>query len=357
MRCFDFDAKLGALGKEQEIRLRAVTERGIPAGLALTSDAQHLYVANVLGQRVAKVDLNAKSNVLDIVDVLRGAPLPDGPVAILDPVGGPIAVALAEQLGERAILITPDQIAGNELARTGDLAPANTRLAQRHVRIERRSIVRAVTAQGVEVDDRFTGERRTIECAAVVDCGFRLPDEPLTGAHHRVGDDAQIVQRIDEHRHRIAGALDKLMGRRIVASRHPHRRAADLPGVVFVLPGFAAGFARRRNRELFPHHLAGRRVERREPVTHAAVAAGSLLLDGNFTSALASLTDATFYANETADSLKADKRAIAMQAMQRSERERAEAQHQRRLAAPVQLGRRHQRHAGRNGAATCKAGA
>jgi YVTN family beta-propeller protein len=67
VRCFDFDAKAGALGKEQEIRLRNAAERGIPAGLALTSDAQHLYVANVLGQRVAKVDLNAKTNVLDIV--------------------------------------------------------------------------------------------------------------------------------------------------------------------------------------------------------------------------------------------------------------------------------------------------
>ncbi|NBV24742.1 MAG: YncE family protein [Proteobacteria bacterium] len=67
VRCFDFDAKTGTLGKEQEIRLRAVTERGIPAGLALTSDAQHLYVANVLGQRVAKVDLTAKTNVLDII--------------------------------------------------------------------------------------------------------------------------------------------------------------------------------------------------------------------------------------------------------------------------------------------------
>ena len=67
VRCFDFDAKAGTLGKEQEIRLRNVAERGIPAGLALTSDARHLYVANVLGQRVAKVDLNAKTNVLDII--------------------------------------------------------------------------------------------------------------------------------------------------------------------------------------------------------------------------------------------------------------------------------------------------
>ncbi len=67
VRCFDFGALTGALGKEQDIRLRNVAERGIPAGLALTADAQHLYVANVLGQRVTKVDLNAKSNVLDFV--------------------------------------------------------------------------------------------------------------------------------------------------------------------------------------------------------------------------------------------------------------------------------------------------
>ena len=31
----------------------------------------------------------------------------------------------------------------------------------------------------VEVEDRFSGERRTIACAALVDCGFRLPTDPL----------------------------------------------------------------------------------------------------------------------------------------------------------------------------------
>ena len=39
-----------------------------------------------------------------------------------------------------------------------------------------------------EVEDRFTGTRRTIPCAAVVDCGFRLPDEPLPGATAQAGD-------------------------------------------------------------------------------------------------------------------------------------------------------------------------
>ena len=71
----------------------------------------------------------------------------DGVVALLDPIGGPVAVSLAEELGARAVLVTQDHIAGNELARTGDLAPANVRLAQRGVRIERRTTVDAVERQ------------------------------------------------------------------------------------------------------------------------------------------------------------------------------------------------------------------
>ncbi|MGE0140499.1 MAG: mycofactocin system FadH/OYE family oxidoreductase 1 [Ilumatobacteraceae bacterium] len=138
----------------------------------------------------ATYEIEADATVLDVVDVRREASaLPDtGAVVLLDPIGGPIAVALAEELGERAVLVTQDQIAGNELSRTGDLAPANVRLAQRGVRIERRSIVRAVRAGEVELEDRFSGERRTVACTAVVDCGFRLPTEPLPGATVQIGD-------------------------------------------------------------------------------------------------------------------------------------------------------------------------
>lgn len=126
--------------------------------------------------------------VLDIAEVRRGAGLPDGAIALFDPIGGPIAVALAEELGDRAILITQDHIAGNELSRTGDLAPANVRLAQRGVRIERRSLLRTVRHGEVELEDRFTGARRVVACAAVVDCGFRLPSEPLVAADLQAGD-------------------------------------------------------------------------------------------------------------------------------------------------------------------------
>ena len=126
--------------------------------------------------------------VIDVVDVARGTALPDGQIALFDPIGGPIAIALAETLGTRAILITQDQIAGNELSRTGDLAPANVRLQQQGASIERRSLLRAVRAGEIELEDRFSGDRRVVPCAALVDCGFRLPTEPIVGATAQAGD-------------------------------------------------------------------------------------------------------------------------------------------------------------------------
>jgi len=137
---------------------------------------------------VATYEIAAGAMVLDVMDIYRGVPLPEGPIALFDPIGGPIAIALAEQLGARAILITQDQIAGNELSRSGDLAPANVRLAQLGVQIERRSILRAARAAEFELQDRFSGERRTIACAALVDCGFRLPTEPIADAVAQAGD-------------------------------------------------------------------------------------------------------------------------------------------------------------------------
>jgi len=112
----------------------------------------------------------------------------DGPVVVFDPIGGPIGVAMAEQLGGRAVLITQDNIAGNELSRTGDLAPANVRLAQAGVQIERRSLLRAVNADHVIVEDKYTGEQRHIECVAFIDCGFRVPTDPIPGVRLAAGD-------------------------------------------------------------------------------------------------------------------------------------------------------------------------
>jgi NADPH-dependent 2,4-dienoyl-CoA reductase/sulfur reductase-like enzyme len=121
------------------------------------------------------------------------ASLPDGRVVVWDPVGGPVGVSVAETLraaGREVALVTPDLIAGNELSRTGDLAPANVRLLAAGVEIERRSLLRCVTAGSAVVEDRFTGAQRTIAAAVVVDAGYRLPDDDLWRAtgRDRAGD-------------------------------------------------------------------------------------------------------------------------------------------------------------------------
>ena len=153
-----------------------------------------------------------QARVFDVVDLHSGTrELPtDGPVVIFDPIGGPIGIALAEQLGQRAVLVTQDNIAGNELSRTGDLAPANVRLAQLGVQIERRTLLREVGDGHVVVDDRFTGARRNISCVAVVDCGFRLPTPRLAHAHLQAGDcvaPRTVHEAILEGR-RVALAID-----------------------------------------------------------------------------------------------------------------------------------------------------
>ena len=174
-------------------RLKVRVELGHEFDPSLVSDSQVVVQATGAQRGVAEYEVAIGVKVLEIADVRRGdSVLPEaGLVIILDPIGGPIGVSLAEELGERAILVTQDNIAGNELSRTGDLAPANVRLAQRGVHIQRRSVVRAVEQRGtdfvVRVQDRFSGETTELECAAVVDAGFRLPTAPIEGTI-QVGD-------------------------------------------------------------------------------------------------------------------------------------------------------------------------
>ena len=140
------------------------------------------------GVRHYRVDPGAV--VIDVEDLRMGrVALPEsGNIAIFDPIGGPIAIALAEELADRAVLITQDNIAGNELSRSGDLAPANARLAQRNVTVIKRALLRLVTPSSVLVEDRFSGAEQTVPCSALVDCGFRLPTDPIEGVDQIVGD-------------------------------------------------------------------------------------------------------------------------------------------------------------------------
>ena len=108
--------------------------------------------------------------------------LPEGAVLIWDPIGGPVGVALAELLAARGVevhIATPDNIIGNELARSGDLAPANARLLQAGVHMHPRMLLRAVSAQGATLEDRFSAQKQELPVAVLVDAGHRLPNDAL----------------------------------------------------------------------------------------------------------------------------------------------------------------------------------
>jgi 2,4-dienoyl-CoA reductase (NADPH2) len=155
--------------------------RDVTAGEVTSFDGEVVLCTGAApGRRTYEVDAGA--TVLTAAEVLAGADLPDGPVAVWDPIGGPIAISVAELLrstGREVALVTPDLIPGNELSRTGDLAPANTRLQAAGVALEKRSLLRCARAGEVELEDRFTGERRPFRVAALVDAGHRLADDRL----------------------------------------------------------------------------------------------------------------------------------------------------------------------------------
>ncbi|MFN8052412.1 MAG: mycofactocin system FadH/OYE family oxidoreductase 1 [Acidimicrobiales bacterium] len=175
---------------------------GVTVDTGTTVEVSELAAASAAGAAVivaagsisAPLDVSATraAVVLDAVDVLsRGDDaLPSGPVLVWDPIGGPIAVSIAERLGwagRQVTLATPDNIVGNELSRSGDLAPANARLQQAGVVLERRSILRSIKKGAAVLEDRFSGERREVKAAAVVVCGHRLPDESVHRALEAAG--------------------------------------------------------------------------------------------------------------------------------------------------------------------------
>lgn len=124
--------------------------------------------------------------VVEAGDVLADAEvrLPDGPVLVYDPVGDATGTAVAERLaaaGRTVTILTQDRVVGTQLALTGDLADAHVRLSRAGVTLLRRSVLRSVHHGGALAEDAFTGEQYKIDCAVVVHCGHRLPDESLDG--------------------------------------------------------------------------------------------------------------------------------------------------------------------------------
>ncbi len=159
----------------------------------------------------------------DVVPTASSPDIPNGPVVVWDPIGGPEGVAVAEHLRSRAVrsdpgttdshdshdsgaprpvtLVTPDMVAGQQLSRTGDLAPANTRLQAAGVTLVRHAVVKQAGGGTASVEDRFSGETIAIPAALVVDAGARLPDDRLwraTGSRLRRAGDAVAPRTVGE---------------------------------------------------------------------------------------------------------------------------------------------------------------
>jgi len=145
-----------------------------------------LATGSVPGPRDYRIAAGAR--VLEAADLLTAVSsgaldrVPAGRAVVFDPVGGPVGVGVAELLaasGRSASIVTQDQIAGTQLALTGDLAEANSRLQRAGVVRELRSLLRAVADDHVLLEDRWTAQQHMVECAFVVHCGHRLPEQTL----------------------------------------------------------------------------------------------------------------------------------------------------------------------------------
>jgi 2,4-dienoyl-CoA reductase-like NADH-dependent reductase (Old Yellow Enzyme family) len=121
--------------------------------------------------------------------VLEGAEL-SGRIVVVDPVGGPVGVGVAEALAGRGCvvtMVTPDLIVGNQLALTGDLVAANRRVAIAGVIVVTHAVPVAVNGGRLRIEDRYSGEIRELALDAVVDAGFAVP-HPVVWAGVMVGD-------------------------------------------------------------------------------------------------------------------------------------------------------------------------
>ncbi|MGI9577308.1 MAG: mycofactocin system FadH/OYE family oxidoreductase 1 [Microthrixaceae bacterium] len=220
-------SRFSAFGEWQEAecrRLGVEVATGTDVDPDDAAEASHVIVA--VGGRPAEITAGSVADaalVIPAAAVLITPPagdLPDGAVLVWDPIGGPTGVAVAELLaaaGREVHIATQDYIVGNELARAGDLGPANARLAQAGVHMHRRKTLAEVANGRAVLRDRFGGEDVSVEAVAVVDAGARLPNGEL---------EAQLAGRLG---HRIAAAGDCVAPRTVYeAVLEGRRRALEL---------------------------------------------------------------------------------------------------------------------------------
>ncbi|MGH9169656.1 MAG: mycofactocin system FadH/OYE family oxidoreductase 1 [Acidimicrobiales bacterium] len=218
---------------EQECRLAGVELVAEHETALEELDAHPGPVALCTGGRAGRRSYGVEpfASVLTAAEVLAADPhagtAPPSPAVVYDPIGGPIGVGTAEHLaslGSSVVLVTPEFVAGEQLARTGDLAPASVRLQQAGVEVLRRSLLRSVAPGAVTIEARDSGELRTVDATVLVDAGHRLPEDALLKA---VAGRGSVFAAGDAVAPRTV--LEAVLEGRRVAMGLPLRRRESLP--------------------------------------------------------------------------------------------------------------------------------
>jgi 2,4-dienoyl-CoA reductase (NADPH2) len=153
----------------------------------------HVVVAATGGTSSAPWLRDGDDGSVELFDALAAAQgrTLQGDVVVLDPIGGPIGIAVVElalAAGARATLVTPDVVVGSQLSASGDLVAANARLAAGGANVVLHAVAVQVAERAVVVEDRFTGSITSIPADQCVDAGHRLPGRTWGAPARVIGD-------------------------------------------------------------------------------------------------------------------------------------------------------------------------
>src|ERR1019366_4027138 len=85
-------------------------------------------------------------------------------------------------------LVSPDVVAGSQLAMSGDLVAANARLAAGGASVVLHAAAVGIAGGAVVVQDRFAGFMTTIPASQCVDAGHQLPGRDWPAPVRAIGD-------------------------------------------------------------------------------------------------------------------------------------------------------------------------
>jgi NADPH-dependent 2,4-dienoyl-CoA reductase/sulfur reductase-like enzyme len=218
VKVFDADSRIGGMlatasWGQGRAHLRLLVEwlasecdrLGVDVILATTVSAEQVDALLASGSRVVlctgsrhvpdtssgdgTVAVRTAAAVLRLAEEGRLGELPAGAVVLSDPVGDTVGVSVAELLaaaGRDVVLVTGDLIAGVQLSRSGDLAPANARLARAGVRVAKGSRLCHVVDHRAQLENHFTGERSEIPAGLLIEAAFGQPEHSLWRDHPRL---------------------------------------------------------------------------------------------------------------------------------------------------------------------------